>query len=108
MRKLDLIQQVSDETGLHKVDVIVLFESLLKTIVSEMSKGNNIYIRGFGSFIVKTRKAKVGQDILNKCQINIPERDVPVFKPSPEFQASMDKWAERRKQIVPLVKESAE
>ena len=58
MRKSDLINNISDKTGIPKVDVLVTVETLIKEIKGNISKGENIYIRGFGSFITKKRAAK--------------------------------------------------
>jgi len=68
MRKSDLINNISDKTGIPKVDVLVTVESLIKEIKENISKGENIYIRGFGSFITKKRAAKIGRNIKKMWQ----------------------------------------
>jgi len=85
MRKSDLISNISDKTGIPKVDVLVTVESLIKEIKENISKGENIYIRGFGSFITKKRAAKIGRNIKKNVAVNIPEHYIPAFKPSKEF-----------------------
>jgi DNA-binding protein HU-beta len=85
MRKSDLINNISDKTGIPKVDVLVTVESLIKEIKENISKGENIYIRGFGSFITKKRAAKIGRNIKKNVAVNIPEHYIPAFKPSKEF-----------------------
>ena len=85
MRKSDLINNISDKTGIPKVDVLVTVESLIKEIKENISKGENIYIRGFGSFITKKRAAKIGRNIKKNIAVNIPEHYIPAFKPSKEF-----------------------
>ena len=85
MRKSDLITNISDKTGIPKVDVLVTVESLIKEIKENISKGENIYIRGFGSFITKKRAAKIGRNIKKNVAVNIPEHYIPAFKPSKEF-----------------------
>ena len=67
MRKSDLINNISEKTGIPKVDVLVTVESLIKEVKENISKGENIYIRGFGSFITKKRAAKIGRNIKKKC-----------------------------------------
>jgi DNA-binding protein HU-beta len=85
MRKSDLINNISDKTGIPKVDVLVTVETLIKEIKANISKGENIYIRGFGSFITKKRAAKIGRNIKKNVAVHIPEHYIPAFKPSKEF-----------------------
>ncbi len=85
MRKSDLINNISDKTGIPKVDVLVTVETLLKEIKENLAKGENIYVRGFGSFITKKRAAKIGRNIKKNVAVNIPEHYIPAFKPSKEF-----------------------
>ena len=85
MRKSDLINNISDKTGIPKVDVLVTLETMLKEIKDNLSKGENIYIRGFGSFITKKRAAKIGRNIKKNIAVEIPEHFIPAFKPSKEF-----------------------
>lgn len=85
MRKSDLINNISDKTGIPKVDVLVTVESLIKEIKGNLAKGENIYIRGFGSFITKKRAAKIGRNIKKNIAVHIPEHFIPAFKPSKEF-----------------------
>ena len=85
MRKSDLINNISEKTGIPKVDVLVTVESLIKEIKENISKGENIYIRGFGSFITKKRAAKIGRNIKKNVAVTIPEHYIPAFKPSKEF-----------------------
>ena len=63
MRKADLISEISDKTGIPKVDVMVTLETMFKEIKQSLIAGENIYIRGFGSFITKKRAAKIGRNI---------------------------------------------
>lgn len=85
MRKSDLINNISDKTGIPKVDVLVTVETLIKEIKGNIAKGENIYIRGFGSFITKKRAAKIGRNIKKNIAVHIPEHFIPAFKPSKEF-----------------------
>jgi len=85
MRKSDLINNIADKTGIPKVDVLVAVETLIKEIKENISKGENIYIRGFGSFVTKKRAAKIGRNIKQNTAVHIPEHNVPAFKPSKEF-----------------------
>ena len=80
-----MINNISDKTGIPKVDVLVALETMLKEIKENLSKGENIYIRGFGSFITKKRAAKIGRNIKKNIAVEIPEHFIPAFKPSKEF-----------------------
>ncbi len=85
MRKADLISEISEKTGIPKVDVMVTLETMFKEIKSSLISGENIYIRGFGSFITKKRAAKIGRNIKKNIAVEIPEHYIPAFKPAKEF-----------------------
>jgi len=85
MRKVDLINQISEKTGIPKVDVLVTLETMFKEVKKSLSVGENIYIRGFGSFITKKRAAKIGRNIKKNIAVEIPEHFIPAFKPAKEF-----------------------
>src|SRR4030095_4793912 len=98
MRKSDLINNISDKTGIPKVDVLVTVETLIKEIKENISKGENIYIRGFGSFITKKRAAKIGRNIKKNIAVNIPEHFIPAFKPAKEFVQDIKDKKQPRKE----------
>ncbi len=85
MRKSDLINQISEKTGIPKVDVLVTLETMFKEVKENLANGQNIYIRGFGSFITKKRAAKIGRNIKKNIAVEIPEHFIPAFKPAKEF-----------------------
>ena len=85
MRKADLVNAISEKTGIAKVDVLVALEELFKEIKSTMTGGENVYIRGFGSFVIKKRAKKVGRNIKKGKSIDIPEHYIPSFKPAKIF-----------------------
>lgn len=85
MRKADLVNRISDKTGIAKVDVLVTLESFFKEIKESLKNGENVYVRGFGSFIVKKRKQKIGRIIKRNVAIVIPEHFIPAFKPAKTF-----------------------
>lgn len=89
MRKADIVNIIADKTGIPKVDVLVTLESLFEEVKTQMANGENIYIRGFGSFINKKRAAKIGRNIKRNVIVQIPEHYVPAFKPSKEFVAEV-------------------
>jgi len=85
MRKADLVSSISEKTGVPKVDVLVSLESFFTEIKGSLSGGENVYIRGFGSFIIKKRAKKIGRHIKQNIAIEIPEHYIPSFKPSKVF-----------------------
>jgi DNA-binding protein HU-beta len=85
MRKADLINKIADKTGIPKVDVLVTLETMFKEVKNSLANKENIYIRGFGSFITKKRAAKIGRNIKRNIAVHIPEHFIPAFKPSKEF-----------------------
>jgi DNA-binding protein HU-beta len=85
MRKADLINKISDKTGIPKVDVLVTLETMFREIKASLAAGENLYIRGFGSFIIKKRAAKIGRNIKKNIAVAIPEHFIPAFKPAKEF-----------------------
>jgi len=91
MRKADLVNQISEKTGIPKVDVLVTLETMFKEVKDTLAAGENIYIRGFGSFITKKRAAKIGRNIKKNIAVHIPEHYIPAFKPAKEFVAEVKK-----------------
>lgn len=85
MRKADLVTLIAEKTGVPKVDVLVAMEAFFKEVKETLAAGENVYIRGFGSFVVKKRKKKVGRHIKKNVAIEIPEHFIPSFKPAKVF-----------------------
>lgn len=85
MRKADLVAAISEKTGVPKVDVLVTLETFFKEVKQSLSDGENVYIRGFGSFIIKKRAKKIGRHIKKNISIEIPEHYIPAFKPAKVF-----------------------
>jgi DNA-binding protein HU-beta len=83
--KAEIISKVSESTGIDKVIVSVALESFFVEVKDALSSNENLYVRGFGSFIVKTRKAKKARNISLGKTVMVPEHQVPAFKPSKEF-----------------------
>jgi len=79
------VNAISEKTGIAKVDVLVTLEELFKEIKTTMTGGENVYIRGFGSFVIKRRAKKVGRNIKKGKSIEIPEHFIPSFKPAKVF-----------------------
>jgi len=85
MRKADLVNAISEKTGVPKVDVLVSLETLFKEIKTSLENGENVYIRGFGSLVIKKRAKHVGRHIKKGASIEIPEHFIPSFKPAKIF-----------------------
>ncbi len=91
MRKADLVNKISDKTGVPKVDTLVVIESMIKEIKDSLKSGENVYLRGFGSFVVKKRAEKIGRNIKKNTAIVIPAHHIPSFKPAKVFVDSVKK-----------------
>ena len=85
MTKADLISEITEKTGVEKIAVHATVESLMTSIIDAMESGENVYLRGFGSFVIKKRAEKTGRDISKNTTIIIPEHFVPTFKPAKTF-----------------------
>lgn len=85
MTKADLIAAVADQTGIDKVHVSETLESFFGVVKDSLSNGENIYVRGFGSFVNKKRAKKVARNISKNTAIVIDEHYVPSFKPAKVF-----------------------
>jgi len=85
MTKADIVAEIADRTGIEKVAVQTTVEAFMNTIKGSLEAGDNVYLRGFGSFIVKKRAQKTGRNISKNTTIIIPEHHVPSFKPAKEF-----------------------
>ncbi|MCC9136444.1 HU family DNA-binding protein [Pontibacter silvestris] len=85
MTKAEVISEVADKTGIDKADVQATIEAFFKVVKDSMADGNNIYVRGFGSFVNKKRAKKVARNISKNTSIIIDEHFIPSFKPSKTF-----------------------
>ena len=85
MTKAELVSQIANRTGVEKVTVLNVVETFMDVMKDTMSKGENIYLRGFGSFILKRRAEKIGRNITKNTSIKIPAHYIPAFKPAKPF-----------------------
>jgi|TARA_R110001599_G_scaffold259919_2_gene460369 DNA-binding protein HU-beta len=85
MTKADIVSNIVDETGLERVEALKVVEAFMTSIKSSLSNGENVYLRGFGSFIVKERAEKTGRNISKNTAIIIPAHNIPSFKPAKTF-----------------------
>ncbi len=85
MTKADVISEIADKTGIDKGDVTASIEAFFSVVKSSMAEGENIYVRGFGSFVNKKRAKKIARNISKNTAIVIDAHYVPSFKPSKVF-----------------------
>jgi DNA-binding protein HU-beta len=83
--KADVVSKVSEQTGINKSDVLITVESFINVLKASMEDGDDIFIRGFGSFVNKKRARKVARNISKNTAIVIDAHFVPTFKPAKEF-----------------------
>jgi len=91
MTKAEIVSEVAKATGIEKVTVQTVFEAAMESIKESVVKGEPVYLRGFGSFIIKHRAKKAARNITKKTTITIPAHDIPAFKPSKAFVAELQK-----------------
>jgi DNA-binding protein HU-beta len=89
MTKADIVNAISRSTGIDRASVLASVEGFMDEVMNAMNNGDNVYLRGFGSFVVKKRAAKAARHIKNETTILIPERFVPTFKPSQYFAENL-------------------
>jgi len=85
MTKAELVNTISTKLGTEKNETQKIVEAFMQEIRTSMYTGENVYLRGFGSFIIKTRAAKTGRNISKNTAIEIPAHNIPAFKPSKSF-----------------------
>ena len=85
MTKADIVTNISDKLGVDKLDVQSTIESFMTEVKDSLENGENVYLRGFGSFIIKTRAEKTGRNISKNTAVKIPAHNIPAFKPAKIF-----------------------
>ena len=91
MTKAEIVANISDKSGIEKADVLRVVEDLMKEVKASLESGTNVYLRGFGSFTVKTRAEKTGRNISKNTTIKIPAHNIPAFKPAKIFVEGVKK-----------------
>jgi DNA-binding protein HU-beta len=89
MTKADIVNAIARNTGIDRASVLACVEGFMEEVMNSMNHGDNVYLRGFGSFVVKKRAAKAARHIKNETTLMIPERFVPTFKPSQYFAENL-------------------
>lgn len=91
MTKADLVQEISKQSGIDRNEVLMIVEAFMETVKGSLSRGKEVYLRGFGSFIIKRRAEKTGRNIGQNTTLIIPAHDIPAFKPAKEFSNKVKK-----------------
>ena len=86
MTKAEIVSEIASKTGIDKREVLMVVESLMDTIKTTMTNGEEVFLRGFGSFIIKRRADKTARNISKNTTMIVPAHNIPAFKPAKEFQ----------------------
>ena len=89
MTKAEIVTEVPKTTGLEKTQVLAVIEEFTNVVKGSLVAGNPVYLRGFGSFIIKHRAQKAARNITRKTTITIPAHDIPAFKPAKSFVSAV-------------------
>ena len=89
MTKAEIVTEIAGKTGIEKKDVLNTIEAFMEVVKESLTKEENVYLRGFGSFIVKKRAQKVARNISKNTTITIPAHNIPAFKPAKSFAAKV-------------------
>ncbi len=85
MTKAEIVAQIAGKTGIEKVAVQATVEAFMDAVKGSLASGENVYLRGFGSFIIKKRAEKTGRNISKNTTLIIPAHNIPAFKPAKTF-----------------------
>lgn len=85
MTKAEIALRISKETGLEKTQVLPVIEGFMDAVKESLGRGENVYLRGFGSFIVRRRAQKIARNITRNTAMIVPAHNIPAFRPAPAF-----------------------
>ena len=91
MTKAEVVSEIAKKTGIDKADGLACVEGFMEVVKDSLENDENVYLRGFGSFITKKRAAKATRDILKNTTITVPEHKIPAFKPAKTFALAVRK-----------------
>lgn len=91
MTKAEIATEIAKTTGIEKGAVLAVIEQFMTEVKNSLANGENVYLRGFGSFIVKERAEKVARNISKNTSVVIPAHNIPAFKPAPVFKEAVSK-----------------
>lgn len=89
MTKADIVKEISRSTGLEKEAVLQTVEHLMTVIKDSLANGENVYLRGFGTFLIKERAEKTARHIAKGETMKVPAHNIPAFKPAPVFKEAV-------------------
>ena len=89
MTKADIVSEIAKKTGVEKNQIQTIVEAFMDEVKESLVKEENVYLRGFGSFIIKKRAEKVARNISKNTTITIPAHNIPAFKPAKSFTAKI-------------------
>nr|WP_320060110.1 HU family DNA-binding protein [uncultured Bacteroides sp.] len=91
MTKADIVSEIAKNTGIDKTTVLITIEAFMEAVKVSLVKEENVYLRGFGSFVVKKRAEKTARNISKNTTIIIPEHNIPAFRPAKELSVAVQK-----------------
>ena len=91
MTKADIVNEIAKNTGIDKATVLTTVEAFMEAVKDSLAKNENVYLRGFGSFVIKQRAEKTARNISRNTTIIIPEHNIPAFKPAKAFTNALEK-----------------
>ena len=91
MTKADIVNEVAKAQGVEKVVAQKVVEGFMESVKASLAKGENVYLRGFGSFVIKKRAKKTARNISKNTTMIIPAHDIPYFKPCKDFMEAVAK-----------------
>lgn len=89
MTKAEVVNEIAKNTGIDKNTVLTTVEAFMDTVKESLAQNENVYLRGFGSFIIKKRAQKTARNISKNTTIIIPEHSIPAFKPAKTFMGQV-------------------
>ena len=89
MTKAEVVNEIAQKTGIEKIAIMTIVEELMTVIKGSLTEGENVYLRSFGSFIVRKRAEKTGRNISKNTTVIIPAHNIPAFKPAKSFMADV-------------------
>lgn len=91
MTKAEIVAKIAEQTGLEKTTALAVVESFMDVVKNSVAAGEPVYLRGFGSFIIKHRARKAARNITKQTTVVVPEHDIPAFKPCDSFMEMLNK-----------------
>ena len=91
MTKADIVNEIARNTGIDKTTVLTTVEAFMDAVKGSLEREDNVYLRGFGSFVVQKRAQKTARNISKNTTIIIPEHNIPAFKPAKTFTIAVKK-----------------